>query len=123
MVNPGVSVLGRGGQGGSGAGRTNGAAGSHAIANFIGNRLIIENNGIIAGGGGGMGIRGTSNDTTQSGKDATLTAFGLGGTNNYGGQGGDLGGAGVGKRVLLVFNTQAAQQVKLFPVQELFGKN
>lgn len=49
-------------------------------------------------GAGGMGIRGTSNDTTQSGKDATLTAFGLGGTNNYGGQGGDLGGAGVGKK-------------------------
>ena len=52
IINSGVHVWGRGGNGGS---RGAGAAGGNAINNAIGTRLRITNNGVIAGGGGGGG--------------------------------------------------------------------
>lgn len=52
IINSGVTVYGRGGNGGSNAA---GAAGGNAINNAIGTRLRITNNGAIAGGGGGGG--------------------------------------------------------------------
>lgn len=52
VINAGVTVYGRGGNGGSNAA---GAAGGNAINNGIGTRLRITNNGAIAGGGGGGG--------------------------------------------------------------------
>lgn len=50
----GVTVYGRGGQGGT-AGVNVGQNGGHCIFNGIGGRLRIENNGAICGGGGGGG--------------------------------------------------------------------
>ncbi|EBI5119761.1 receptor-recognizing protein, partial [Salmonella enterica] len=52
VINAGVTVYGRGGNGGVKGG---GAAGGTAINNGIGTRLRITNNGAIAGGGGGGG--------------------------------------------------------------------
>lgn len=57
----GVTLYGRGGQGGT-AGVNVGQNGGHCIFNGIGGRLRIENNGAIAsGGGGGGGARVGSN--------------------------------------------------------------
>lgn len=50
----GVTLYGRGGQGGT-AGVNVGQPGGHCIFNGIGGRLRLENNGAIAGGGGGGG--------------------------------------------------------------------
>ena len=50
----GVTLYGRGGQGGT-AGVRVGQNGGHCIFNGIGTRLRVENNGAICGGGGGGG--------------------------------------------------------------------
>lgn len=65
IINSGVTVYGRGGDGGwitapntwntSGLSLGNGATGGSAITNSIGTRLQIANYGAIAGGGGGGG--------------------------------------------------------------------
>lgn len=117
IINPGVTVYGRGGNGGS---NSPGGAGGTAIQNGIGNRLRITNHGAIAGGGGGGGggywdagwggvylvgggggrpfgaagkYSGPGGDTAKAG---TLTSPGTGsGPNaNHGGAGGNVGAAG-----------------------------
>lgn len=60
IINSGVTVYGRGGNGsgssgGSGDALVRATAGGNAINNGIGTRLRITNNGAIAGGGGGGG--------------------------------------------------------------------
>lgn len=117
VINSGVTVYGRGGNGGN---KSNGAAGGTAINNGIGTRLRITNNGAIAGGGGGggatyvksslsdgvygggggrpFGTRGASSGPMSSNStDATLTAAGKGavskGTGGAG-NGGNVGAAG-----------------------------
>lgn len=125
VINAGVTVYGRGGNGGVKGG---GAAGGTAINNGIGTRLRITNNGAIAGGGGGGGAVSLKNsyptngscgggggrpfgvggkigsDSILSGSNASLTTAGTGGTTvQYGaGNGGNVGaggGRGWGKNV------------------------
>lgn len=115
IINSGVTVYGRGGNGGSNAA---GAAGGNAINNAIGTRLRITNNGAIAGGGGGGGGGYWDAGITRyvvgggggrpfgaagrySGGSAstagTLTGAGIGskpGNAIYGGNGGNVGSAG-----------------------------
>ncbi|EPU9412238.1 receptor-recognizing protein [Escherichia coli] len=115
IINSGVTVYGRGGNGGSNAA---GAAGGNAINNAIGTRLRITNNGAIAGGGGGGGGGYWDDGITRyvvgggggrpfgkaggySGGSAstagTLTGAGIGskpGNAIYGGNGGNVGSAG-----------------------------
>lgn len=66
VIGAGVTVYGRGGNGGAAVGDSSfggfkgnsaggGGAGGPAITNGIGTRLLIQNNGAIAGGGGGGG--------------------------------------------------------------------
>lgn len=72
VINSGVTVYGRGGNGGSittpsslgssGVTAGGGGAGGPAITNSIGTRLQIQNNGAIAGGGGGGGAAAHSFD-------------------------------------------------------------
>lgn len=116
-INSGVTVYGRGGNGGN---KSNGGAGGTAINNGIGTRLRITNNGAIAGGGGGggatyvksslsdgvygggggrpFGTRGASSGPMSSNStDATLTAAGKGAVSNGtagAGNGGNVGAAG-----------------------------
>lgn len=118
VINAGVTVYGRGGNGGVKGG---GAAGGTAINNGIGTRLRITNNGAIAGGGGGGG--GNSADggmggggrpfgvankthppaaaTSRAATDGTLTEAGIGAQYAIGsavqytcGSGGNVGAAG-----------------------------
>lgn len=115
VINAGVTVYGRGGNGGSNAA---GAAGGNAINNGIGTRLRITNNGAIAGGGGGGGGWSIDYNFTLAGVagggggrpfgtggkggrgnggNATLTAAGGKVTvdgNNMSGAGGNVGSAG-----------------------------
>lgn len=98
IINSGVTVYGRGGNGGS---NSAGSAGGTAIQNGIGNRLRITNRGAIAGGGGGGGrpfgaagrYSGPGGDAAKAG---TLTSPGTGsGPNaNHGGTGGNVGASG-----------------------------
>lgn len=115
IINGGVTVYGRGGQGGS---NSVGKAGGTAINNAIGTRLRITNNGAIAGGGGGggggywdagitryvvgggggrpFGAAGAYSGGSAS-TAGTLTAAGIGskpGNAIYGGNGGNVGAAG-----------------------------
>lgn len=116
-INSGVTVYGRGGNGGN---KSNGGAGGTAINNGIGTRLRITNNGAIAGGGGGggatyvksslsdgvygggggrpFGTRGASSGPMSSNStDATLTAAGKGAVSKGtagAGNGGNVGAAG-----------------------------
>ncbi|HCM9730481.1 TPA: receptor-recognizing protein [Enterobacter kobei] len=118
IINSGVMVLGRGGNGGSNAA---GGAGGVAITNSIGTKLRISNNGTIGGGGGGGGggyydtkynnIKyispggggrpfGAAGTGKSGGSDATagsISAPGAGGVYGsafIGGAGGNLGAAG-----------------------------
>lgn len=116
IINGGVHVWGRGGNGGNNAA---GGAGGTAINNGIGTRLRITNNGVIAGGGGGggggywspmpqmkltfgggggrpFGAAGGSANMEQAATAGTISAPGRGSVNGiyYGGNGGDAGGAG-----------------------------
>lgn len=118
IINSGVMVLGRGGNGGSNAA---GGAGGVAITNSIGTKLRISNNGTIGGGGGGGGggyydtkynnIKyispggggrpfGAAGTGKSGGSDATagsISAPGAGGVYGSafkGGDGGNLGAAG-----------------------------
>ncbi|EPX2028362.1 TPA: receptor-recognizing protein [Escherichia coli] len=116
VINAGVTVYGRGGNGGSNAA---GAAGGNAINNGIGTRLRITNNGAIAGGGGGggggywspmsqmkltfgggggrpFGAAGGSANMQSGATAGTISAPGKGSVNGVynGGNGGDAGAAG-----------------------------
>ncbi|HAN5059548.1 TPA: receptor-recognizing protein [Escherichia coli] len=115
VINAGVTVYGRGGNGGSNAG---GGAGGNAINNGIGTRLRITNNGAIAGGGGGGGGGnygrlsfgggggrpfGAGGSSSHMGSGATAGSIsapgagsaGKGGLSVYkGGSGGNVGAAG-----------------------------
>lgn len=98
IINSGVHVLGRGGNGGS---NSAGGAGGNAINNGIGTRLRINNNGIIGGGGGGGGGRpfgaaGKAGGGAAAASAGTISAPGKGTVSgvHYGGNGGDLGSAG-----------------------------
>ena len=118
VINAGVTVYGRGGNGGVKGG---GAAGGTAINNGIGTRLRITNNGAIAGGGGGGGGNsadggmggggrpfGVANTTrppasnSRAATSGTLTAAGIGAQYLIGstavqytcGSGGNVGAAG-----------------------------
>lgn len=82
VINAGVTVYGRGGNGSSGNG--NGGAGGTAILNNFGTKLQIQNNGAIAGGGGGGG--GGAYDANYMGYRCTLP----------GGGGRPFGAAGTG---------------------------
>lgn len=116
VINSGVTVYGRGGNGSTTG--SAGQAGGTAINNAIGTRLRITNNGAIAGGGGGGGGASLKNSwpsngtaaggggrpfgaggstSYRPGSNASLTAPGAGG--NAGGQfgggaGGNVGAAG-----------------------------
>ncbi|MBK4260777.1 receptor-recognizing protein [Enterobacter hormaechei] len=118
VINAGVTVYGRGGNGGvKGAG----AVGGTAINNGIGTRLRITNNGAIAGGGGGGGGNSANGGmggggrpfgvadkthppaaaTSRAATDGTLTAAGIGAQYAIGsavqytcGSGGNVGAAG-----------------------------
>lgn len=119
VINGGVTVYGRGGNGGVKGG---GGAGGNAINNGIGGRLKIFNHGAIAGGGGGGGGNsadggmggggrpfGTANKThppaaatSRAATDGTLYAPGIGAQYAFGpehifftgGTGGEVGNAG-----------------------------
>lgn len=116
IINSGVHVLGRGGNGGS---NSAGGAGGNAINNGIGTRLRINNNGIIGGGGGGgagarynpfpqmdmkfgggggrpFGAAGAAGGGAAAASAGTISAPGKGTVSgvHYGGDGGDLGAAG-----------------------------
>ncbi|WNL62933.1 tail fiber protein [Citrobacter phage Ci1] len=117
VVNPGVHVLGRGG---NGRGQwEKGDPGGNAIHNWIGGRLQITNNGVIGGGGGGGGSAydrysachrwasgsggrpyGAGGGAWAPGKAADF--WNPGGESNahgaYGGAGGNLGAAGAAGR-------------------------
>lgn len=74
----GVTVYGRGGDGGT-AGSREGKNGGHVIFNGIGGRLRIENNGAIAsGGGGGGGARVGSNLVSGGSGGRPFGAAGIG---------------------------------------------
>lgn len=78
LVINGVTVYGRGGQGGT-AGVNVGQNGGHAIFNGIGTRLRIQNNGAIAsGGGGGGGARVGSNLVSGGSGGRPFGAAGIG---------------------------------------------
>lgn len=78
LVINGVTVYGRGGDGGT-AGSREGKSGGHAIFNGIGTRLRIQNNGAIAsGGGGGGGARVGSNLVSGGSGGRPFGAAGLG---------------------------------------------
>lgn len=123
IINSGVTVYGRGGNGsgssgGSGDALIRATAGGTAINNGIGTRLRITNNGAIAGGGGGGGGWSIDYNFTLAnvagggggrpfgtggrggrgnGGSATLTAAGGKVTvdgNNMSGAGGNVGSAG-----------------------------
>lgn len=137
IINPGVTVYGRGGNGSGSSGGPGDAlvratAGGTAINNGIGTRLRIINNGAIAGGGGGgggwsinynftfayvaaggggrpFGIGG--NGGRGNGGNATLTAAGgkvIVDGNNMSGDGGDVGSAGGAAVRTSNYNTSAA---------------
>ncbi len=115
IINSGVTVYGRGGNGGSNAA---GAAGGNAINNAIGTRLRITNNGAIAGGGGGggggvygrlsfgggggrpFGAGGSSSHMSSGATAGTISAPGKGSVGEgslwvyTGGSGGNVGAAG-----------------------------
>lgn len=115
IINSGVTVYGRGGNGGSNA---PGAAGGNAINNGIGTRLRITNNGAIAGGGGGggggnygrlsfgggggrpFGAGGSSNHMSSGATAGSISAPGKGSAGEgslhvyKGGNGGNVGAAG-----------------------------
>lgn len=115
IINSGVTVYGRGGNGGSNAA---GAAGGNAINNAIGTRLRITNNGAIAGGGGGggggnrgrlvfgggggrpFGAGGSSSHMSSGATAGTISAPGKGSVGEgslsayTGGAGGNVGAAG-----------------------------
>lgn len=115
IINSGVTVYGRGGNGGSNAA---GAAGGNAINNAIGTRLRITNNGAIAGGGGGggggnrgrlvfgggggrpFGAGGSSSNMSSGATAGSISApgkgsVGVGSLSAYtGGAGGNVGAAG-----------------------------
>ena len=113
IINSGVHVLGRGGNGGS---NSAGGAGGNAINNGIGTRLRINNNGIIGGGGAGarynpfpqmdmkfgggggrpFGAAGAAGGGAAAASAGTISAPGKGTVSgvHYGGDGGDLGAAG-----------------------------
>lgn len=115
VINAGVTVYGRGGNGGSNAA---GAAGGNAINNGIGTRLRITNNGAIAGGGGGggggnrgklifgggggcpFGAGGSSSHMSSGATAGTISAPGKGSVGEgslsayTGGSGGNVGAAG-----------------------------
>ncbi|EFH6070238.1 receptor-recognizing protein [Escherichia coli] len=115
IINSGVTVYGRGGNGGSNAA---GAAGGNAINNAIGTRLRITNNGAIAGGGGGggggnrgklifgggggcpFGAGGSSSNMGSAATAGSISAPGKGSVGKgslsayTGGNGGDAGAAG-----------------------------
>lgn len=105
IVNPGVRLLGRGGNGGGEEGAP-GSGGGHAINNQIGGRLRITNNGTIGGGGGGgqAGKQKWSYRWHGGGGGAPLgaggySAHGAGGNASFdspGGGGGNGTGAGGG---------------------------
>ena len=92
-INPGVHVLGRGGQGGT-QGHSNGFDGGTAINNGIGDRLRITNNGIIGGGGGGGGgvDLGTGRPHLGGGGGAPYGAGGVGTKSSGGGGSFNVGG-------------------------------
>lgn len=123
IINSGVTVYGRGGNGsgssgGSGDALVRATAGGTAINNGIGTRLRITNNGAIAGGGGGGGGWSINYNFTLAGVagggggrpfgtggrggrgnggNASLTAAGGKVTvdgNNMSGAGGNVGSAG-----------------------------
>lgn len=110
IINSGVTVYGRGGNGGSNAG---GAAGGNAINNGIGTRLRITNNGAIAGGGGNrgklvfgggggrpFGAAGSSSNMGSGATAGSISAPGKGSVGSgslsvyTGGAGGNVGAAG-----------------------------
>lgn len=115
IINGGVHVYGRGGNGGSNAA---GAAGGNAINNAIGTRLRITNNGAIAGGGGGggggnrgrlvfgggggrpFGAGGSSSNMSSGATAGSISAPGKGSVGEgslsayTGGAGGNVGAAG-----------------------------
>lgn len=115
VINAGVTVYGRGGNGGSNAG---GGAGGNAINNGIGTRLRITNNGAIAGGGGGggggnrgrlvfgggggrpFGAGGSSSHMSSGATAGTISSPGKGSVGEgslsayTGGSGGNVGAAG-----------------------------
>lgn len=115
IINPGVTVYGRGGNGGS---NSPGGAGGTAIQNGIGNRLRITNRGAIAGGGGGggggnrgrlifgggggrpFGAGGSSSHMSSGAAAGTISAPGRGSVGEgslsayTGGSGGNVGAAG-----------------------------
>ncbi|HBV0031611.1 TPA: receptor-recognizing protein [Escherichia coli] len=115
IINSGVTVYGRGGNGGSNAA---GAAGGNAINNAIGTRLRITNNGAIAGGGGGggggnrgrlvfgggggrpFGAGGSSSNMSSGATAGSISAPGKGSVGEgslsayTGGAGGNVGAAG-----------------------------
>lgn len=116
IINSGVHVWGRGGNGGN---NSAGGAGGNAINNGIGTRLRITNNGAICGGGGGggggyyspmpqmkltfgggggrpFGAAGGSANMERGATAGTISAPGKGSVNGVynGGNGGDAGGAG-----------------------------
>ena len=124
VINSGVTVYGRGGNGSTTG--SAGQAGGTAINNAIGTRLRITNNGAIAGGGGGGGGASLKNSwpsngtagggggrpfgaggstSYRPGSNASLTASGAGGDAGGqfgGGDGGNVGaagGAGWGKNI------------------------
>lgn len=118
IINGGVTLYGRGGNGGV---KGNGAAGGHAINNQFGTRLRITNNGAIAGGGGGGGGNSANGGmggggrpfgyadkthppaaaTSRAATDGTLTSPGIGAEYKIGtavqytcGSGGNVGANG-----------------------------
>lgn len=111
IINSGIRVSGRGGNGAS-LTMTGGAwkafiaatAGGAAITNSIGTKLRITNNGIISGGGGGGGGAAfQNNDDSDNGAagggGCPLGAAGVRGATNNGGVSGAAGtatGAGAG---------------------------
>lgn len=112
IINSGVTVYGRGGNGSTTG--SAGQAGGTAINNAIGTRLRITNNGAIAGGGGGGGGASLQNSWPSNGTAAGGGGrpFGAGGSTSYrpgsnasltapgaGGNVGAAGGAGWGKNL------------------------
>lgn len=110
IINSGIRVSGRGGNGAS-LTMTGGAfksfiaatAGGVGITNSIGTKLRISNNGIISGGGGGGGgaacVYDESDDGAAGGGGCPLGAAGQRGATNNGGVSGAAGtatGAGAG---------------------------
>ncbi|MCK3140744.1 receptor-recognizing protein [Escherichia coli] len=102
IINSGVTVYGRGGNGSTTG--SAGQAGGTAISNAIGTRLRITNNGAIAGGGGGGGGASLKNSWPSNGTagGGGGRPFGAGGSTSYRpgsnasltapGAGGDAGG-------------------------------